>query len=225
MSRRYHQYCPVARALDVIGERWTLLIVRELRLGPRRFTDLAEGVPGIGTSVLTTRLKQLERDGLISRRTLPAPAGSVVYELTEDAVGLVAVLRAMANWGISLLGQPRSDDHIQGHWLVLGLAVTAKPAPSLPDAVYELRIDDDTLHIQVHGGLLQPFQGPASNPAATITLSATTLAAIASGALSVPSRRADKLIAVDGDPAHAQRLLESLAGSPQQRDVPVASSH
>jgi DNA-binding HxlR family transcriptional regulator len=225
VSRRYHQYCPVARALDVVGERWTLLIVRELRLGPRRFTDLVEGIPGLGTSVLTARLKQLERDGLVSKRNLPAPAASVVYELTDDAVGLIAVLRALASWGISRLGQPRSDDHIQGHWLVLGLAVTAKPAPTLPDGVYELRIDDDTLHIQVHGGLLQPFQGPASNPDATLTMSATTLAAIASGALSLPSRRTDRLIAIDGDPAHAQRLLESLAGSTRQRDRPGRLSH
>jgi DNA-binding HxlR family transcriptional regulator len=217
MRRRYHQYCPVARALDVVGERWTMLIVRELRLGPRRFTDLAAGVPGIGTSVLTARLKQLEQDGLVAKRTLPAPAASVVYELTDDAVGLVAILRSMANWGNNLLGQPRPDDHIQGHWLVLGLAVTAEPAPTLPDAAYELRIDDDTLHIQAHSGHLYPFHGPASDPAATIIMSSQTLTAIASGALEIPSRRADKLIAIDGNPAHGQRLLESLSSSTRQR--------
>ena len=83
MSRHYDQFCPVARVLDVVGERWTLLIVRELLLGPRRFTDLAAGLPGIGTSVLTTRLKQLEHDGLVRKQTLPAPAASVVYELTR----------------------------------------------------------------------------------------------------------------------------------------------
>ena len=88
MSRRYHQYCPVARVLDVIGERWTLLIVRELLLGPRRFTDLADGLPGIGSSVLTTRLKQLEQTGLVAKRTLPPPAASVVYELTDEGRGL-----------------------------------------------------------------------------------------------------------------------------------------
>jgi DNA-binding HxlR family transcriptional regulator len=213
MSRRYHQYCPVARALDVVGERWTLLIVRELRLGPRRFTDLAAGIPGIGVSVLTTRLKQLERDGLVSKRTLPAPAASVVYELTDAAGGLVAVLGAMAHWGITLLGRPRDEDHIQGRWLVLGLAVTAKPAPSLPDAVYELRIDDDILHIRAHDGQLHPFQGPASNPDVTITISATTLAAIASGTLSVAGPGIDGLIDVAGDTDHARRLLESLGRS------------
>jgi DNA-binding HxlR family transcriptional regulator len=207
MSRRYHQYCPVARALDVVGERWTLLIVRELRLGPRRFTDLAAGIPGIGVSVLTTRLKQLERDGLVSKRTLPAPAASVVYELTDEAGGLVAVLGAMAHWGITLLGQPRDDDHVQGRWLVLGLAVTAKPAPGLPDAVYELRIDDDILHLRAQAGQLHPFQGPASNPDVTITMSATTLAAIAP--------RTDELIDVAGDADHARRLLESLGRPPR----------
>jgi DNA-binding HxlR family transcriptional regulator len=215
MSRRYHQYCPVARALDVVGERWTLLIVRELRLGPRRFTDLAAGIPGIGVSVLTTRLKQLERDGLVSKRTLPAPAASVVYELTDEAGGLVGVLGAIAHWGITLLGQPRDDDHVQGRWLVLGLAVTAKPAPSLPDAVYELRIDDDTLHIRAQDGQLHPHQGPASNPDVTITMSATTLAAIAGGTLSVTGPRTDGLIDVAGDADHARRLLESLRRTPR----------
>ena len=96
MSRHYDQFCPVARVLDVVGERWTLLIVRELLLGPRRFTDLAAGLPGIGTSVLTTRLKQLEHDGLVRKQTLPAPAASVVYELTPSSLGLTAILGAMA---------------------------------------------------------------------------------------------------------------------------------
>jgi DNA-binding HxlR family transcriptional regulator len=215
MSRRYHQFCPVARALDVVGERWTLLIVRELRLGPRRFTDLAAGIPGIGVSVLTTRLKQLERDGLVSKRTLPAPAASVVYELTDEASGLVAVLGAMAHWGITLLGPPDREDHIQGRWLVLGLAVTAKPAPGLPDGVYELRIDDDTLHVRAQDGQFQPFQGPATNPDVTISMSATTLAAIASGTISIPGPRTDELFDVAGDADHARRLLESLARSPR----------
>jgi DNA-binding HxlR family transcriptional regulator len=85
--RRYHQYCPVARALDVVGERWTLLIIRELLLGPRRFTDLADGLPGIGSSVLSNRLADLERSGLVAKRTLPPPAASVVYELTTWRAG------------------------------------------------------------------------------------------------------------------------------------------
>jgi DNA-binding HxlR family transcriptional regulator len=210
MSRRYHQYCPVARTLDVIGERWTLLIVRELLLGPRRFTDLADGLPGIGSSVLTTRLKELEENGLVAKRTLPPPAASVVYELTEQARGLGAVLRAMADWGMHLFGGPEKDDEVRSSWLVLGLAVTNEPDPSLPDATYELRVDHETFHVRSHQGHLHPAHGPAARAAATITLTRDTLTAIASGELDIPGPHADRLISVDGDARAAQRFLESL---------------
>jgi DNA-binding HxlR family transcriptional regulator len=209
--RRYPQYCPVARALEVVGERWTLLIVRELLLGPRRFTDLADGLPGIGSSVLAARLADLEQSGLVSKRTMPPPAASVVYELTDEASGLRPVLAALANWGMNLLGRPRTDDDVHGRWLVLGLAVTAKPAPSIPDAIYELRIDDESFHVRSHDGHLRPAQGPAPDARAKIMLSTDTLEAIASGDLEVPGPRADRLVAIDGDATAANRLLESFA--------------
>jgi DNA-binding HxlR family transcriptional regulator len=213
-GRPYHQYCAVARALDVVGERWTLLIVRELLLGPRRFTDLGEGLPGIGSSVLTTRLKELERGGLVLKRALPPPAASVVYELTEHGRGVGPVLAALAEWGVNLLGHPRDDDEIRSSWLVLGLTVTADPDPRLPDAMYELRIDDETFHVRSHEGRLQAANGPAPTTAdATITMAKHTLAAIASGELELPSRRAERLISVDGDSTRAERLLATLKPS------------
>jgi DNA-binding HxlR family transcriptional regulator len=208
--RRYHEYCPVARALDLVGERWTLLITRELQLGPRRFTDLADGLPGIGSSMLTTRLVDLEQSGLVAKRTLAPPACSVVYELTDRARGLAAVLESLARWGMNLLGQPHGDDRVRGRWLVLGLAVTASPAPTIPDATYELRVDNEAFHVRSHDGHLQAADGPASDADATITLTTDTLAAIASGKLEIRSPRAERLIAIDGDTAGAQRLLEFL---------------
>lgn len=211
MGRRYHQYCPVARALDVVGERWSLLIARELLLGPRRFTDLADGLPGIGSSVLATRLKELERNGLVAKRTLPPPAASVVYELTPEARGLARVLAALADWGMNLLDQPRRDDAVHVRWLVLALAVTAHPAPSLPDATYELWVDNEAFHLRSHDGRLQAIQGPAANASATINVTRDGLDAIASGDIDVTSAQADGLIEIDGDSAGAQRLLESLA--------------
>jgi DNA-binding HxlR family transcriptional regulator len=211
VGRSYHQYCPVARALDVVGERWTLLIIRELLLGPRRFTDLADGLPGIGSSVLTTRLTDLEQRGLVAKRTLSPPAASVVYELTDQARGLAQVLAALADWGMNLLGQPHTDDRVRGRWMVLGLAFTAKPDLSIPDAIYELRVDDEAFYVRSHDGHLQPADGPASNADATITLTTDTLAALASGELDVRSPRADRLIAIDGDTSGAQRLLDSLS--------------
>src|SRR5437763_13541599 len=98
-SRSYDQFCGVARALDLVGERWALLLVRDLLLGPKRFTDLRRGLPGIGTNVLAARLKELERAGVIARRTLPPPAASVVYELTEYGRALEGPLLALGRWG------------------------------------------------------------------------------------------------------------------------------
>jgi DNA-binding HxlR family transcriptional regulator len=222
VRRPYHQFCPVARVLDVVGERWTLLIARELLLGPRRFTDLAAGVPGIGTSVLTTRLKQLEHDGLVTKRTLPAPAASVVYELAPASLGLITILASMADWGMTLLGQPGPHDQVQGRWLVLCLAVTAKTARSVPDAAYQLHIDHDIFHIQAHDGHLQASQGPTPNPAATITMNTDTLAAIASGDLDIPGPQAAQLIALDGDTTGAEQLLRALATSAPPSTQPAS---
>src|SRR3977135_1784085 len=114
MSRTYEQYCPVARALELIGERWALLVVRELLLGPRRFTDLMDGLPGISTNVLATRLKELEQAGIVSKRNLPPPAASAVYELSDANGGLAAVLAALAAWGMDLLGPRRRTDQVRG---------------------------------------------------------------------------------------------------------------
>src|SRR3712207_6674695 len=98
-GRSYDQFCALAKALDVLGERWTLLVVRELLLGPKRYSDLLEGLPGIGTNLLATRLKTLEANGLVARRRLPAPAASTVYELTDRGRGLEPALYELMRWG------------------------------------------------------------------------------------------------------------------------------
>jgi DNA-binding HxlR family transcriptional regulator len=212
VGRRYHQYCPVARALDVAGDRWTLLVARELLLGPRRFTDLADGLPGIASSVLAARLKELEEHGLVAKRALPPPAGSVVvYELTDQARGLALVLAALADWGMRLLGDPGPEDAVDPRWLVLALAVTATPPPTIGEAMYVLRVGDQPFQVRSNHGRFQVAQGTASSAKATIRMTTETLAAIASGDLDIGSARADRLIAVDGDVAAARQLLESLA--------------
>ena len=206
MARGYGQYCPVARALEFVGERWTLLIVRELLLGPRRFTDLMTGLPGVSANVLAARLRDLEAAELVAKRSLPAPAASTVYELTDHARGLAAVVAAMADWGMTLLGQPATTDEIRGAWIVLALAVTT-PAPRGADATYEFRLDDEVLHVRSHGGHLQPRHGPAANPDAVITMGPKTLAAIATGDLDPNSPQANKLVTTQGDSRAARRLL------------------
>ena len=108
--KRYHQYCPVAHALDLIGDRWALLIVRELMLGQRRYTDLADALPGIGTNILAGRLRHLEGAGVVRRTKLPPPAAVTVYELTAEGRELDGVLHALARWGARTMGAPEAGD-------------------------------------------------------------------------------------------------------------------
>jgi DNA-binding HxlR family transcriptional regulator len=214
MSRTYDQYCPVARALELVGERWTLLVARELLLGPRRFTDLMAGLPGISANVLAGRLKDLEQEGMVARRTLPPPAASAVYELTPEAGGLVSVLATMAEWGMTMLGEPRAQDEVRGEWIVLGLAVTA-PAPDVADGTtYQLHIDGEVLHVQVREGNLQPHHGPADDPDAVLTMDALALADLWAGRLDVDDALAPGRVRLDGDEDAARRLLTSFSGLP-----------
>jgi len=210
MSRTYQQYCPVARALEIVGERWTLLVARELLLGPRRFTDLMDGLPGISATVLASRLKDLEQGGLVSKRTLPPPAASTVYELTDRAVGLARILTAMADWGMSMLGRPRKGDAVRGEWMVLAMAVTT-PVPDVSDTTFELHVDGEVLHVDVRDGRLQPRQGAAPDPAAIITVNATTLADLALGRLRLDDAVAKERVTVVGDQTAAGGLLESIS--------------
>ena len=106
MRKHYDQYCPIARALDLVGERWSLLVIRELMHGPKRYTDLVEGLPGIGTNILATRLRDLEQADVVARRTLPPPAASKVYELTDYGRALRPAMRELALWGARSLGPP-----------------------------------------------------------------------------------------------------------------------
>ena len=128
MARRgYQQYCGLARALDVLGERWTLLLVRNLLLGPQRFTDLLEGLPGIGTNLLANRLRELKSAGLVARRELPPPAGSVVYELTPRGRDLEPTVLALSRWGAVSLGRPRRGETYRPAWLLLSLRALFQP--------------------------------------------------------------------------------------------------
>ncbi len=142
--KRYDQYCPMAHALDLVGERWALLVVRELIHGPKRYTDLAEHLPGIGTNILAARLKSLEEFGVITKRTLPPPAASKVYELTEYGLGLKTVLRELALWGARSLGPPSPDEDLYPGWLANALELWASRAPH---GSIEFRIGEETASI------------------------------------------------------------------------------
>src|ERR1700761_3530262 len=116
--RSYDQYCSVARALDVVGDRWTLLIVRELLLqGPARFTDLKNGLPGVATNLLSTRLKELEEAGLVAREDAPPPVATTLYSLTDAGRTLEPVLKALGQWGLRYMTDERADDAFSARWL------------------------------------------------------------------------------------------------------------
>jgi DNA-binding HxlR family transcriptional regulator len=165
IKRNYDQYCAIARALEVVGDRWTLLLVRELLTDPKRHTDLRAGLPGIATNVLGDRLQLLQQAGLLRRATLAPPAASTVYELTDRGRQLKPVLLALAGWGLPLLGSPRTQDTYRLGWLVLALEERFDPqAAQGVELTWELRVDDEVLHVNVRDGTVQTLQGPAPDP-------------------------------------------------------------
>ena len=158
MRKRYDQYCPIAHALDLIGDRWALLVVRELMHGPKRYTDLAASLSGIGTNVLAARLKDLEGSGIVGRRTLPPPAASRVYELTEYGQELRPAMRELALWGARSLGPPTADDELFPGWLENALDVVL--APLAPNGTFEFRVGDEVASV-VDG---EARSGPVPDP-------------------------------------------------------------
>jgi DNA-binding HxlR family transcriptional regulator len=184
MARSYGQHCALAHALDVIGERWTLLIVRDLLAGPRRYSDLVDGLVTVPTNLLASRLKDMEANGLVHRRRLPAPADSVVvYELTEAGQSLGAAAEELARWGMRTLPATTEGRPFRAHWLVLALRARfdAQAAEGI-DESYELAIDgDNAVHIDTGTG--EAKLGPAPDPAVRIAADAETLAALTGGAI------------------------------------------
>ena len=175
--KRYGQYCPVAHALDQVGDRWALLIVRELMLGQRRFTDLSEALPGIGSNILSTRLRSLETSGVVRKRKLAPPLAVTVYELTEQGRALDGVLAALAQWGATTLGAPHPTDC----WSMYAVHVRFRPEAAA-DGVYEVRFGDEgTISLEVADGVLTARAFPAESPALAVELESETLHALIEG--------------------------------------------
>jgi DNA-binding HxlR family transcriptional regulator len=150
---RYAQFCPLARAAELIGERWTLLVIRELLTGPQRFSDLKRRLEGISSSVLAGRLERLERIGVVVRRELPPPAASSVYALGESGRALFPVVRELVRWGLRFLEAPRPGDHFQAEWLPLALQIFARQGPS-PERSFEVetRHEGEPVRVRLEGG-------------------------------------------------------------------------
>lgn len=206
--RSYDQYCSAARALDTVGDRWTLLIVRELLAGPRRYTDLHADLPGVSTDVLASRLKDMERDGLTTRRRLPPPGAAYVYELTGRGAGLLPVLQALGAWGEPELGGRRPTDAVRAHWFALPLLRALEGGTGL----VEVRLDEGVFHLRAGSGDgAGPVygDGPApGEPDARLSLDTATCTAISRGELTLADAvRAGRVEVAGGTPL-ARELRE-----------------
>ena len=178
--RNYGQSCSVAGALDRIGERWSLLIVRELLLGPLRFSDLARGVGGAPTDVLTKRLRDLEADGIVSRRQLDPPASATVYELTELGRDLEPLLIDLGRWGLNFF-QIEDADGIEPSWLPNSLRVILQP-PAEAKLRVQLRSEGQSFLLRIEDGAIAAARGEAAAPDLTLSGSPRdVLAALVAG--------------------------------------------
>jgi DNA-binding HxlR family transcriptional regulator len=225
MARRtYNQYCATAHTLDLVGERWTLLMVRELLTGPKRFGDLLDSLAGIGTGLLASRLKYLEGEGLVQRITLPAPARTPAYALTQAGTELEPAVMALSRWGMKwALGERREDEHFRPGWAVLGMqAIFDSEAARDVEAVYEFRVDGEVFHARVEHGQIESLHGPAQRPDVVIEVAGDEFLELASGRRAFGDSVRARSVSVSGD-RHALRKLPRLFRWPerQQRAAPA----
>ena len=201
----YDQYCPVAHALDLVGERWSLLVVRELQHGPLRYSDLHERLERCSTNVLASRLKELEAGGIITRRRLPPPAASTVYELTETGASLAPVLAALARWGLRTLGPPPEDVAFPAGWLEKALRTAV--AAYAPEARIGFAIGDERATLEADS----VTAGIADDADAVVSGTPADLYALLVGDTGTAE--------ITGDAEVVAQLVRALA-----HDLPVATS-
>jgi DNA-binding HxlR family transcriptional regulator/putative sterol carrier protein len=206
-DHRYQQYCALARALDVAGDRWTLLIVRELVPGPRRFTDLLDGLPGISRNLLTERLRDLERDGVVTRQALPPPAARQVYDLTDGGRGLAAAMTPLIAWGAQRMSAREPTESFHPRWAAVAMSVLAdRDAASGVRETYQFVIDRWAFHFVIDDGAIQLRDGWAEDPATTWTTDEDTWSQIVSGTTTAPAAIDRAALTVEGDSKAANRL-------------------
>ena len=206
-GRTYDDGCAAAHALDLVGERWALLVVRELLLGPKRFTDLRAGLPNASPNVLAQRLRGLEEAGIVRRRRLPPPAASKIYELTDWGEELEPVIIRLGRWGAR--SPLRDDDAPLGvDSLILSFRTMFDPgAAEGLEATYELRIGEDRFRAEVSGGDFEVERGSAERPDAIIEAGSATLAGVVYGDLSLAEALRSGDVKVEGDQTAAERFL------------------
>jgi DNA-binding HxlR family transcriptional regulator len=219
--RSYDQYCAVAKALDVIGERWTLLILRDLvHLGPRRFSDLKDGLPGIGANLLTERLRHLEREGLVRRRRLQQPARAVVYELTDLGAGLERTIIELGRWGGNFMGERRAADVFfpSGHISAIRATFRSEEARGIR-ARYEFRIDGLPFYAHVDDGRVEAALGPANDPDLVIATDVATSIDLMLRQVRPRDAIRSGVVAITGSLEEFEQAIDLLAWVPRGSEV------
>lgn len=224
-GRSYNQYCAVARGLDVLGERWTLLIIRDLLVGPKRYKDLLDGLPGIGTNLLAARLRELEKAGILRRTVLPPPAASTVYELTDVGLALQPAIFAIGRWGARFLGKPRDTDTFPIDAYLVAMQASFKPeAAAGVNETYELRVGGRVFDIRVADGECSIVQGSARNPDAVFTMNVITLNALLKEGQSQEKALTAGQVTVSGDQWALDRFMRMFALDSSRRTVTESSA-
>jgi DNA-binding HxlR family transcriptional regulator len=218
-TRTYGDGCAIARALDLVGERWALLLVRELLLGPKRYTDLRRGLPNASPNVISERLRELERAGVVRRRTLPPPAGSRIYELTDWGLELEDTVMSLGRWA-ARSPKPLADAPVaSADSIVLALRARFEPGAAKGlRATYELRLGDDRFRIGVADGEITVARGDADQPAATIESDPDTLDSVLWGTRSLADAQRSGGVTIEGDKALVERFVQLFPTPGHDRD-------
>ena len=213
--RSYGQYCSIAKALDVVGDRWTLLIIRELLIrGACRYTDLRNGLPGIATNLLSDRIRELESAGLIRREDAPAPIATTLFHLTESGAELLPVLDAIGRWGVRYMIEPADSDEFRGHWFTFPVSFFVHDRdPDGPPVSIELRTASGPVVIEISGGSTHTRLGTAAAPDLILQGEPQLILALLSGQLTA-AEAADRGLQVSGDTGVLRRVLPELAVAP-----------
>jgi DNA-binding HxlR family transcriptional regulator len=215
--RAYGQFCGLVRALELVGERWALIIIRDLLVGPRRFSDLRRGLPRIPTNVLSQRLKELEAAGVVRRRILPRPGMGVVYELTDYGNDLEDVVLRLGVWGARSMTMPRPNDVVTPDSLVIAMRACFQPEVARGQSVhYALCVGPIALSVHVADGRLAVAQGMPKDADAIIE-TGPAIRALMAGELAPEQALADGQVQLTGDPKLLQRFVELFTIPPAPR--------
>jgi DNA-binding HxlR family transcriptional regulator len=204
--RSYNEYCAIAQALDVVGERWSLLIVRELTIrGPSRYTDLRYGLPGIATNLLADRLRELEEAGVVEREDAPPPVATTLFKLTDRGRELESVLQALGRWGEPLVRRPIGENEFRSHWLALPLKALKDRKPDAPPQSIEIRTGDHPMRVEVGKGTVDVRPGKAPHPDLILTGSASQVLGLLLNQLEFADAR-QRGLKVEGDTRVLKRV-------------------